>query len=180
MLWVCSKEVHTPHMACAARAGKLGQGRDTHVSANLPLGTLPESSAANPTQSCKTSLAKLAVSRRFVRCRVYFVPFGSSKCPVRKKIYGDTRSEHHSSPITLPLLNNLPLRIPRFPFPPSREQRSHIKPRERVRLGIQHDLVQRQQIVRREEQVKILERLRQPSLTRPRTRRGARTLTSSR
>lgn len=58
------------------------------------------------------------------------------------------------------LTHHIPLLIPRQPRPIRFEALlTRIEPRKRMRLGIKHDLIQRQQIVRAEEQVEVLERL---------------------
>lgn len=55
---------------------------------------------------------------------------------------------------------HISLLVPRQPRPIRLEALlARIEPRERMRLGVKHDLIERQQVVGAEEQVEVLERL---------------------
>ena len=54
------------------------------------------------------------------------------------------------------ILDDLPLRVSRLPPPARGERRRHVEAREGVCLGVEDDLVQGEEVVRREEEVKVL------------------------
>lgn len=61
--------------------------------------------------------------------------------------------------LLLLVADDLALRISRLPLPSRRHERGNVEAREDVPLGVEHNLVQRNEIALREEQVEILERL---------------------
>ena len=58
------------------------------------------------------------------------------------------------------LLNNSSIRAALLSLPSGEKQLPHVKTRQRVRLRVEHDLVQRQKVIRREQQIEVLQRLR--------------------